>query len=56
MRYLAAALVTIALCAASFAGDAGLLDQADGHGWDIVAGVALFLFACLVFFHREDVR
>ena len=50
MRFLAAAIVTVSLCAASFAADAGLARDADG--WGVVAGLALLLFAVLVF--RKD--
>lgn len=39
MRFLAAAIVTVALCAASFAADAGLAD--DATGWGVSAGLAL---------------
>lgn len=46
MRFLAAAIVTVALCAASFAADAGLAD--DATGWGVSAGLALVLFAVLV--------
>lgn len=50
MRFLAAAIVTVALCAASFAADAGL--AADAGGWGNIAGLALVLFAYLVL--RKD--
>lgn len=48
MRVFAAALVTIALCAASFAGDLGWISAADGKVWDQVASIALALFILLM--------
>lgn len=44
MKWIGFALVVIALCAASFAGDLGWIDQHDARRWDLLATVALILF------------
>lgn len=50
MKYIAAAVVVVALCAASFAGDLGWISGSDAHNWDYSATCGLVLFALLCMF------
>lgn len=54
MRHLSAALVTVALCAASFAGDLGWIGEHDAHRWDVIAGWALVAFLLLQILEQYD--
>lgn len=53
MRHLAAALVTVALCAGMALGDMGYMNQSDTLGWSYVAMLGIVLTFALCFFDRK---